>query len=127
MSRKLISSGSEFEKIMGYSRAVVQGDFIFVSGTTGYDYSTMIISDEIAEQTEQCLKNIEEALGKADSSLKDVVRVTYIITDANEFSKCYDVLGKYFAEVRPAATVYVAGLLDSKMKIEIQVTALKQN
>jgi len=127
MSRKLISSGSEFEKIMGYSRAVVQGDFIFVSGTTGYDYSTMIISDEIAEQTEQCLKNIEEALGKADSSLKDVVRVTYIITDANEFSKCYDVLGKYFAEVRPAATVYVTGLLDSKMKIEIQVTALKQN
>ncbi|MCB9201442.1 MAG: RidA family protein [Flavobacteriales bacterium] len=126
MSRKLISSGSDFENIMGYSRAVVQGDMIFVSGTTGYDYSDMSISEDIAQQTEQCLKNIEAALNQADSSLKDVVRVTYIITNKEDFSKCYDVLGKYFGNVKPAATVYVAGLLDDKMKIEIQVTAVKQ-
>jgi reactive intermediate/imine deaminase len=110
---------------MGYSRAVVEGNFIFVSGTTGYNYENMTISESIAEQTEQALKNIEKALNQADSSLKDVVRVTYIITNASEFSQCYEVLGRYFGEVRPAATVYVAGLLDEKMKIEIQVTAIK--
>ena len=125
MNRKLISSGSDFEKIMGYSRAVVEGNFIFVSGTTGYNYENMTISESIAEQTEQALKNIEKALNQADSSLKDVVRVTYIITNASKFSQCYEVLGRYFGEVRPAATVYVAGLLDEKMKIEIQVTAIK--
>ena len=125
MSRKLISSGSEFEAKIGYSRAVVDGRWVFVSGTTGYDYSDMTISDDVAEQAEQCLKNIDAALNQADSSLADVVRVTYILPDASDFEACWPVLGKYFGEVRPAATVFAAQLLDSKMKIEIQVTALK--
>ena len=125
MSRKLISSGSEFEAKIGYSRAVVDGRWVFVSGTTGYDYSDMTISDDVAEQAEQCLKNIDAALNQADSSLADVVRVTYILPDASDFEACWPVLGKYFGDVRPAATVFAAQLLDSKMKIEIQVTALK--
>lgn len=126
MSRYLISSGSTFENEIGYSRAVVDGDWIFVSGTTGFDYGTMTISDDIAEQAEQCLKNIEYALGQANAEIKDIVRVMYIVPQANEFSKCWPVLRKYFDEVRPAATMISAGLADSKMKIEIQVTALKK-
>jgi len=125
MSRKLISSGSEFEAKIGYSRAVVDGRWVFVSGTTGYDYSDMSISEDVAEQAEQCLKNIDAALNEADSSLTDVVRVTYILPKAEDFEACWPVLGKYFGEVRPAATVFEAKLLDAKMKIEIQVTALK--
>jgi len=126
MSRFLISSGSTFEKEIGYSRAVVDGNWIFVSGTTGFDYTTMIISDSISEQTDQCIKNIESALIQANASLSDIVRVMYIVPQADEFSQCWPVLQKYFGEIRPAATMISAGLADARMKIEIQVTALKK-
>jgi enamine deaminase RidA (YjgF/YER057c/UK114 family) len=125
--RRLISSGSEFEKNIGYSRAVVQGDWVFVSGTTGFDYATMSIPEGIVEQTEQCLKNIESALEQAGASLRDVVRVTYMLPDGSEFSKCWPVLRQYFGDVRPAATMISAGLADPRMKIEIEVTALRTN
>ncbi|WP_233164065.1 RidA family protein [Snuella sedimenti] len=125
MARKLISTGSPFEFEIGYSRAVVQGKWIFVSGTTGYDYKTMTISDDLVLQTEQCLKNIKETLEKADASLTNVVRVTYILPNADDFKQCWPVLKKYFGDIRPAATMINAGLADSKMKIEIEVTALK--
>jgi enamine deaminase RidA (YjgF/YER057c/UK114 family) len=114
-----------FEKLIGYSRAVADGDWIFVSGTTGFDYETMSIADNLLEQTEQCLKNIEAALRQADSTLKDVVRVMYILPNASEFEQCWPVLRKYFGDVRPAATMISAGLTDPRMKIEIQVTARK--
>jgi len=126
MNRKLISSGSTFEAEIGYSRAVVQGDWIFVSGTTGFDYATMTISDELEHQTEQCLKNIEAALVQAGSGLADVVRVTYVLPEGGDFPKCWPVLRKYFGEVRPAAMMIAAGLADPRMKIEIEVTALRQ-
>ena len=125
MNRRLISSGSTFEAQIGYSRAVVAGDWVFVSGTTGFDYATMSISDSLIEQTEQCLKNIEAALREANASLKDVVRVTYVLPNGNEFEQCWPVLRKYFGESRPAAMMISAGLADSRMKIEIEVTALK--
>ncbi len=125
MARKRISSGSTFEKQVGYSRAVVAGDWVLVSGTTGFDYATMSIADDILQQTEQCLKNIEAALREAGSSLKDVVRVTYVLPDGAEFERCWPVLRKYFGEVRPAATMMSAGLADPRIKIEIEVTALK--
>jgi enamine deaminase RidA (YjgF/YER057c/UK114 family) len=127
MARQLISSGSSFEAEIGYSRAVRQDPWVFVSGTTGFNYDTMTISDSVAEQTEQCLKNIEAALQQAESSLKDVVRVTYILPDAADFPQCWPVLKQYFGEVRPACTMIAAGLADPAMKIEIQVTALKQS
>jgi len=126
MTRKLISSGSTFEAQIGYSRAVVAGDWVFVSGTTGFDYSRMTIAEGVLEQAEQCLKNIESALGQAGSSLEDVVRVTYILPNGAEFEQCWPVLRKYFGEVRPAATMICAGLADPRMKIEIEVTALKR-
>jgi len=126
MKRMLISSGSTFEHEIGYSRAVVQGDWVFVSGTTGFDYSTMTIADGIQEQAEQCLKNIESALLQAGSSLKDVVRVTYVVPDGKLFPQCWPVLRKYFGEVRPAAMMISASLLDPRMRIEIQVTAFRQ-
>jgi enamine deaminase RidA (YjgF/YER057c/UK114 family) len=125
MAKKLISSGSVFEKQIGYSRAVVAGDWVLVSGTTGFDYATMTISDNVVEQTEQCLKNIEAALRQADSSLKDVIRVTYVVPNGGEFEQCWPVLRKYFGDVRPAAMMICAGLADPRMKIEIEVTALK--
>jgi enamine deaminase RidA (YjgF/YER057c/UK114 family) len=125
MERTLISSGSTFEAEIGYSRAVAQGDWVFVSGTTGFDYADMSISEDIAEQTEQCLKNIAVALAKADASLADVVRVTYVLPVAGDFPKCWPILRKYFGEVRPAAMMISAGLADPRMKIEIEVTALK--
>jgi enamine deaminase RidA (YjgF/YER057c/UK114 family) len=125
-NRKLISSGSTFETQMGYSRAVVQGDWVFVSGTTGFDYSTMTIAEGIVEQTEQCLKNISAALEQAGSKLQDVVRVTYVLPNGDEFPECWPVLRKYFADVRPAAMMISAGLFDPRMRIEIEVTALKQ-
>jgi enamine deaminase RidA (YjgF/YER057c/UK114 family) len=125
MAKKLISSGSTFEEQIGYSRAVVDGDWIFVSGTTGFDYSKMRISDDIVEQTEQCLKNIDAALRQGASSLKDVVRVTYVLPDAAQFERCWPVLRKYFGNVRPAAMMISAGLADPRMKIEIEVTAHK--
>ena len=126
MKRTLISSGSPFEAQIGYSRAVVAGDWVFVSGTTGFDYSTMRISNDVAEQAEQCLKNIESALVKAGASMADVVRVTYVLPDASQFEKCWPVLQKYFGDVRPAAMMITAGLLDARMLIEIEVTAIKQ-
>lgn len=125
MTRKLISSGSPFEEKIGYSRAVAAGDWVFVSGTTGYDYATMTISDDVLEQTGQCLRNIEAALQQADSSLKDVVRVTYVLTNGSDFERCWPALRKCFGETRPAAMMITAGLADPKMKIEIEVTALK--
>lgn len=125
MTKRLISSGSTFEEQIGYSRAVVDGDWIFVSGTTGFDYSKMSISDDIVEQTEQCLKNIDSALRQGGSSLKDVVRVTYVLPDAGQFKQCWPVLRKYFDKVRPAAMMISAGLADPRMKIEIEVTAHK--
>lgn len=127
MTRRLISSGSTFEEQIGYSRAVVDGDWVFVSGTTGFDYATMCISDSLLEQTEQCLKNIESALRQAGSSLKDVVRVTYVLPNGAEFEQCWPVLRKYFGEVRPAAMMISAGLADPRMKIEIEVTARKRS
>jgi enamine deaminase RidA (YjgF/YER057c/UK114 family) len=125
MERIKISTGSIFEEKVGYSRAVVAGNWVFVSGTTGYDYDTMTISDDIVEQTEQCLKNIEKVLAEADSKFSDIVRVTYILPDASEFEECWPTLKKYFGEVKPAATMISAGLANDLMKIEIEVTALK--
>ena len=126
MTRKLISSGSPFEQQIGYSRAVVAGDWIFVSGTTGFDYSSMTISDDVVAQAEQCFKNIEAALQQAGSSLHDVVRVNYVLPNAADFEPCWPVLRGYFGEVRPAAMMISAGLLDARMKIEIEVPALKR-
>ena len=126
MARKLISSGSSFEKEMGYSRAVVEGDWVFVSGTTGFNYDDMTIAEDVVNQTEQCLKNIAGVLEQAGSSMSKVVRVTYILPDASEFEQCWPVLKKYLGEVRPAATMFAAGLSDPRMKIEIQVTALNK-
>ena len=126
MTRRLISSGSTFEEQIGYSRAVVAGDWIFVSGTTGFDYATMSIADGLLEQAEQCLRNIESALRQAGSSLADVVRVTYVLPDAGAFEQCWPVLRKYFGTVRPAAMMISAGLADPRMKIEIEVTALRR-
>lgn len=127
MTRQLISSGSTFEQQIGYSRAVVAGDWVFVSGTTGFDYSSMSIAEGLLEQTEQCLKNIASALQQAGSSLADVVRVTYVLPNGAEFSECWPVLRKYFGEIRPASMMICAGLADPRMRIEIEVTALKQS
>jgi enamine deaminase RidA (YjgF/YER057c/UK114 family) len=126
MGRQLISSGSTFEEEIGYSRAVVQGDWVFVSGTTGFDYATMTIAPDLVEQTEQCLRNISAALAEAGASLDDVVRVTYVLPNGSDFPKCWPVLKKYFGRIRPAAMMISAGLADSRMQIEIEVTALRQ-
>ena len=127
MPRKLISSGSTFEAQIGYSRAVVDGEWVFVSGTTGFDYATMTITEDIAMQTEQCLRNIAHALQQAGSRLEDVVRVTYILPQASEFEQCWPVLRKYFGTIRPAATMIAEGLADPRIRIEIEVTARKQS
>jgi enamine deaminase RidA (YjgF/YER057c/UK114 family) len=121
--RRLISSGSTFEREIGYSRAVVDGDWVFVSGTTGFDYRTMTISENVVEQAEQCLVNIEKALSDAGSRIADVVRVRYILPNVADFELCWPVLRRYFGDVRPAATMISAGLSDPRMKIEIEVTA----
>ena len=123
MTRRLISSGSPFEATMAYSRAVVDGDWVFVSGTTGFDYRTMTIADDVAAQARQCLENIRCALDQAGSSLSDVVRVHYILPVAADFEACWPVLREYFGTVRPAATMLCAGLLDPRMRIEMEVTA----
>jgi enamine deaminase RidA (YjgF/YER057c/UK114 family) len=125
MNRTLVSSGSTFEAEIGYSRAVVQGPWVFVSGTTGYDYAKMSLSDDLLEQAEQCLRNIDSALAQAGASMRDVVRVTYILPNGADFAKCWPVLRRWFGEVRPAATMICAGLPDPRMRIEIEVTALK--
>jgi len=125
--RRLISSGSTFEQEIGYSRAVVAGDWVFVSGTTGFNYATMTIEDDVVAQAEQTIRNIEEALSKASASLGDVVRVHYILPRAEDFPQCWPVLRRTFGDIRPAATMIEAGLSDRRMKIEIEVTALKQS
>ena len=126
MQRKLISSGSPFEEQIAYSRAVVQGDWVFVSGTTGFDYQTMTIADDIETQTEQCLKNIAAALAQAGASLADLVRITYVLPDGSEFPKCWPVLRRHLGEVRPAAMMISAQLLDPRMRIEIEATAMRR-
>jgi enamine deaminase RidA (YjgF/YER057c/UK114 family) len=123
MTRRLISSGSRFEREVGYSRVVVDGEWAFVSGTTGFDYATMTISDDVAEQTRQALDNISAALRDAGFSLADVVRTTYILTRAEDFPACWPVLREYLGEIRPANTTLIAGLVDPRMRIEIEVTA----
>jgi len=125
MTKTLISSGSPFEAQIAYSRAVVDGEWIFVSGTTGFDYATMSISDDVVQQAEQCLKNIQHALREAGAELSDIVRIRYLVPDASDFEACWPVLRRYLDAVRPAATMMSAGLLDPRMKIEIEVTARK--
>lgn len=127
MARRLISSGSRFEHEMAYSRAVVDGDWVFVAGTTGFDYEAMSISDDIVQQTEQCFKNIQGALRQAGAELADVVRVNYILPNAQRFAECWPVMRKYLGEIRPAGTMICAGLVDPRMLIEIEVTARKRS
>ena len=126
MTRRLISSGSQFERDIGYSRAVVDGEWVFVSGTTGFDYATMTISDDLLVQTDQCIKNIQSALRQAGAELADVVRVTYVLPNSARFPECWPILKKYLGEIRPAAMMISAGLSDSRMQIEIEVTARKR-
>lgn len=125
--RQRISSGSAFEEAIGYSRAVVDGDWVFVAGTTGFDYASMTIAEDLATQCQQTCDNIESALKQAGSSADDVVRVRYILPDADDFEQCWPVLKRFFAKARPAATMFVAGLQDPRMKIEIEVTARRQS
>lgn len=123
MTRRLISSGSPFEEAIGYSRAVVDGGWVFVSGTTGFDYATMLISDDVAEQAQQALRNIEAVLAQASTTLASVVRVHYIVPNPADWEPCWPVLRQVFGIIRPAATLIHAGLQDPRMKIEIEVTA----
>ncbi len=123
MRRRLISSGSDFERDIGYSRAVVEDGWVFVSGTTGFDYAAMTIAEAVAEQAEQCLRNIAGALEEAGCSFEDVVRVRYILPDAADFPACWPALRRAFGQARPAATMIAAGLADPRMRIEIEVTA----
>ena len=118
-----ISSGSSFEALAGYSRAIVDADYVHVSGTTGFDYGAMSIVDDLVAQTHQCFANIAAALQEAGASLDDVVRVRYLLVDADDFVRVAPVFGRYFAAARPAATAMVVGLVDPRMKIEIEVTA----
>jgi enamine deaminase RidA (YjgF/YER057c/UK114 family) len=127
MARRLITSGSKFERDMAYSRAVVDGRWIFVSGTTGFDYATMSIPGDVAAQAEQCMKNISAALAEAGAGIDDVVRVHYILPRREDFKACWPVLAKYFGKARPAATMIQAGLLEERILIEIEVTALRSS
>ena len=128
MSKRIrISSGSTFEEQMAYSRAVVDGDWVFVSGTTGFDYAAMTIVDDIVAQADQCFRNIAAALEQAGSGLADVVRVTYVLPDASLFPQCWPIMRQYLGEVKPAAMMISAGLADPRMKIEIEVTARRQS
>lgn len=126
MSRRFISSGSSFEKLAGYSRAVVDGDWVFVSGTTGYDYSRMRIEADVEKQTRQVFANLQAALAQAGCTLDDVVRVHYYLTDQADFARLAPIFGEYFAKARPAATALVCALVDPAMKIEIEVTARRR-
>lgn len=123
--RKLISTGSPFENIAGYSRAVVQGEWCFVAGTTGYDYASMTMPDSVEEQARNALATIARALEEAGFSLADVVRAHYYVTDRAFVARVYPILGEAFGEIRPAATMLVCGLAEPEMKIEIEVTALR--
>ena len=122
MTPRLISSGSAFEAAIGYSRAVVDGGWVFVSGTTGFDYSTMEISDDVATQADQTWRNIGAALTEAGAGFADIVRVRYIVPKPADWEPCWPVLRRILGDVRPAATLIHAGLQDGRMKIEIEVT-----
>ena len=124
-TRKLISTGSPFEKTMGYSRAVVQGDWCFISGVTGYDYATMKMPETIADQASNCFTTIENVLKSADFSMEDTMRVQYTLTDSKLVDAVLPALGKAFGEIRPAATMVIAGLIRPEMLIEIEVTAFR--
>lgn len=124
--RRLISTGSSFEARIGYSRAVVDGDWIFVSGCTGFDYSTMALADGVVAQAEQAMVNVAAALVEAGASVSDVVRVSYMLPDRAEFEPCWPVLQRWFGDVRPAATMIMCELLDPAMRIEIEVTARRR-
>jgi enamine deaminase RidA (YjgF/YER057c/UK114 family) len=123
MARQRISSGSTFEAVAGYSRAVVDGDTVYVAGTTGFDYAAMRIDDDPLAQCHQCFRNIASALAQAGCTIDDVVRVRYYLTDAALFATLAPVFGQYFARARPAATAIICGLVDPRMKLEIEVTA----
>ena len=125
MTRRLISSGSTFEDQIGYSRAVVDADWVFVSGTTGFDYSTMTIPADVVEQAEQALTNISTALTEAGATIDDIVRIRYLLADVADFEPCWPVLRRWFSEIGPAATMMQVGLSDPRMRIEIEVTARK--
>jgi len=127
MTRKLISSGSKFEAEFAYSRAVVEGDWAWVSGTTGFNYETMTISDSVTEQADQTFRNIKAALEKAGFSLSDVIRAIYYFPNAADWAPCAPVFRKYFGDIRPASTAVVAQLVDPRMKIEIEVTAKRRS
>jgi enamine deaminase RidA (YjgF/YER057c/UK114 family) len=122
-TRIRIGSGSTFETLAGYSRAIVDGDDVFVAGTTGFDYAAMTIADDVVAQTHRCFANIAAALKEADATLDDVVRVRYLLVDAADFARVAPIFGQYFARARPAATATIVGLIDPRMKIEIEVTA----
>lgn len=125
--RRRISSGSSFEATAGYSRAVVDDGYVHVSGTTGFDYAAMTIDDDVSAQAHQCFRNISSALGEAGCTLDDVVRVHYYLTDGSSFETLAPIFGQYFAHARPAATAIVCGLVDRRMKIEIEVTARRDD
>jgi len=125
MTRRLISSGSPFEAIAGYSRAVADGDWCWVAGTTGYDYSAMVMPEGVADQARNAMETISTALGEAGFELADVVRATYIITKAADADPVFEVVGSYFSSIRPAATMIVADLIRPEMLVEIEVTARK--
>lgn len=122
-NKRFISSGSDFEKLAGYSRAVIENGLVHVSGTTGFDYATMTIKDDLIAQTHQIFANISAALKQAGCTLDDVVRVHYLLTDPAHFNQVAPLFGEYFKHARPAATAMVVGLVDARMKIEIEVTA----
>jgi enamine deaminase RidA (YjgF/YER057c/UK114 family) len=124
--RKLISSGSSFEKLAGYSRAVVDGDWIFVSGCTGYEYSTMTLAPDLEGQVRQAFRNIANALEQAGASLDDVVRVHYYLPEQSDFARAAPIFGEYLGKARPAATALICGLVEPAMKIEIEVTARRR-
>jgi enamine deaminase RidA (YjgF/YER057c/UK114 family) len=124
--RKLISSGSSFEKVAGYSRAVVDGGWVFVSGTTGYDYSTMTIAPDLESQARQAFRNIAQALEQAGASLDDVVRVHYYLASQEYFKRAAPIFGEFLGKARPAATAIICGLVEPEMKIEIEVTARRR-
>jgi enamine deaminase RidA (YjgF/YER057c/UK114 family) len=127
MPRHLVSTGSPFEKLAGYSRAVIDGDFAFVSGTTGYDYATMTMPADVASQTRNCFKTIEQALKDGGFAMADIVRATYYVTDAGDADAHFAVCGEILGDIRPAATLLVvAGLYKPEMKVEIEVTAKRR-
>lgn len=127
MTRRLISTGSPFERTAGYSRAVVDGDWCLVAGTTGYDYASMTMPEEVEAQARNCLATIAKALGEAGFSLADVVRARYYVTERAYVARVYPILGEHFGDIRPAATMIVCRLAEPEMKIEIEVTALKRD